>query len=98
MKLSDFISQTLAEVSAGVLKAQSERANSWIAPGHVEGQPVWAPQLVEFDVAVTDATSGEAGISVLSVGKVGGSHSREQVGRVRFSIPVYFEGLGGPSA
>jgi hypothetical protein len=51
---------------------------------------------VEFDVAVTESSakerSGEGGIEVLSLGKLGGKRKtrteQSAVNRIRFSVPI----------
>lgn len=96
MKLSDFIAETVAEISKGVRQAREAEVFPWIAPGHVENKPVWKAKDIQFDIAVTEASGGKGGISVVGFGNIGGETRTETVNRISFSLPVYFEGIGGP--
>ncbi len=90
MKLKDFVKQTLMDITNGVAEAQ-RGAPLWIAPGHVEGEKVIAPQLVSFEVGVTTNTDGGGEISVWSVGSAKAERSVEHVNKIAFSVPVYFQ-------
>ena len=96
MELDTFIEETLNNIARGVRNARSKQNSPWIAPGHVEDKPVWKAQNVEFDVAVTTSTGADGGIKILGVGSAGADHRNEHIQKIKFSIPVYFEAIGGP--
>jgi len=57
MKLSDFIHETLRDISIGVTKAKHEVGDlTAIAPGSLNGERVSVETEVNFDVAVTATT------------------------------------------
>jgi len=106
MKLREFIAETLIEIQQGVNKAISRRDEenlpgriSPIFSGPADETLDWTRlvEKVEFDVAVTEGRSaeagGEGGLEVLSV-KVGGKGSVKQehntVNRIKFSVPVLY--------
>lgn len=101
MNLSEFVTETLTEILAGVRKAQDT-----IAPmdgRHGVINPTWNDQsdladhlqTVKFDVAVTvsdQATrGGKGGIKVMSL-EIGGNAEQQQqnktVSRISFSVPI----------
>lgn len=109
MKLRDFIADALIEVQHGVQNAINRRDREGIvgriSPVFAElsnpesaDQTEWAKlvEKVEFNVAVTDATTreagGEGGLEVLSLVKLKaeGKAKIEQsaVNRIKFSVPV----------
>lgn len=93
MKLEDFVTQTLLDITRGVDKAQ-KNAPSWIAPGHVIGQTkkeILDPQYISFDVAVTTSKEGGTSINVLAFGKAEGNMSSQNVNKISFQVPVYFQ-------
>ncbi len=90
MKLDEYVKQTLLDISNGVSAAQLQSPH-WIAPGHVEGKKQISPQLVTFDIAVTVSKEGGGGIQVWSFGDLKASGSSEQINRISFSVPVYFQ-------
>ena len=90
MKLKDFVSQTLLDITNGVEEAQ-KRSPHWIAPGFVEGEKVVSPQLVAFDILVTVNKEAGGGIQVWSLGDLSAKGNSEQSNRMSFSVPVYFQ-------
>lgn len=90
MKLKDFVKQTLVDITNGVSEAQ-QGAPLWIAPGRVEGEIVTSPQMVFFEVAVTTNTEGSGEISVWSAIKAKAEGTVENVNKISFSVPVYFQ-------
>lgn len=89
MKLNEFVKQTLVDISKGVADAQEE-ALFYIAPGYVNNVRQEIGQTVKFEVAVTVNSEGSGGLSILSLGKLDGSHSRETENRISFEVPVFF--------
>jgi hypothetical protein len=99
MKLSKFISTTLAEIHQGIADAREE-SGSWIAPSTLDGERVVSEQQVLFDVAIVSSADGSGDVSVLGFGKLGSGISNEKSNRVSFAVPVYFQASrpGGPHA
>lgn len=89
MKLEEFVKQTLLDITNGVAAAQEE-TKLFIAPGVVEGKKVTASQNVSFEIAVTVTGEGNGSISVLGLGTVGGSGTREAENRISFEVPCHF--------
>ncbi|NPD18227.1 hypothetical protein [Alterinioella nitratireducens] len=89
MNLSEFVKQTLLQITDGVADAQEE-AKLFVAPGMVEGVSKTDGQLVTFEVAVTINAEGGGGISVLSFGELKGNVAKESVSRISFEVPVHF--------
>lgn len=89
MKLEDYISETLLAITNGVAKAQEESL-LYIAPGYVNEVQQDGEQQVKIEVATTVSKEGEGGISVLSFGNVSASTVSENINRVEFSVPVFF--------
>jgi hypothetical protein len=107
MKLRDSIADALMEVHYGIQNAIERRDKEGIL-GRVS--PVFSDpsnpsidwtklvEKVEFDVAVTESSSseagGEGGLEIFSLAKIGakGSTKIEQsaANRIRFSVPVLF--------
>ncbi|TNE65599.1 hypothetical protein [Celeribacter ethanolicus] len=90
MKLDEYVKRTLLDITNGVAEAQKETL-LYIAPGFVENEKVTAPQFVQFDVAVTVSKDAGAGIQVFSFGEAKGAVSSEQVNRISFEVPVFFQ-------
>jgi hypothetical protein len=90
MKLDDYVNGTLMEITNGVAAAQEE-ALLYIAPGYVNGIKQEEAQMVAFEVGLTVSKEMGGGISVFSIGDAKAGASSEQVNRVSFSIPVYFQ-------
>lgn len=90
MKLDEFVKQTLLDITNGVANAQSE-AKLFIAPGYVESKKLVAPQMVKFEVAVTVSKEAGGGISVWSIGELKAGVNSEQVNKIAFEVPVYFQ-------
>ncbi len=89
MKLNEYIKRTLLDITNGVAEAQEETL-LFIAPGIVEGERKTESQMVSFEIAVSVSGEGGGGISVLGLGELKGSASRESVNRISFEVPVYF--------
>lgn len=101
MDLKDFVKKALIDITGAIEEAKAS-SHLAIAPGYVQQNPVTEPQFIEFDVATTvveaSNTSGSGGakISVVGVGiSLGGergvSANHENVSRVKFQVPVYFQ-------
>ena len=88
MKLREYVTKTLVDVTEGVLDAQKQ-APLAIAPGMVEGTKITIPQNVSFEVMITTNKEGGGEISVLSLGAKGGMSS-QNVNKIAFQVPVYF--------
>ena len=95
MKLEEFVSETLLDITRGVKKAQ-RNAPQWIAPGNIEGKKLVEPQMVTFDVSVTVSKEAGAGIQVWSIGELNAKGSSEQSNRISFAMPVYFQAMIKP--
>jgi len=94
MKLQEFVKQTLLDIGNGVSDAQNA-SPLWIAPGLVEGKKVTEPQYVSFEIAVTINKEGGGSISVLSVAEAKAEGKFEQINKITFSVPVYFQARKG---
>ena len=90
MKLDEFVKQTLLDITNGVAEAQNQ-AKLYIAPGHVENKKLTAPQMVKFEVAVTVSKEAGGGISVWSLGELRTGINSEQINKIAFEVPVYFQ-------
>lgn len=90
MKLADYVKQTLLDITNGV-SASKKESSLWIAPGHVDGEKVFAAQLINFDIAVTVSKEGGGGIQVWSFGELNAKGSAEHSNRISFSVPIYFQ-------
>ena len=90
MKLDEYVKQTLLDITNGVAAAKLE-SKLWIAPGYVDGDKVFAPQPVSFDIAVTVNKEAGGGIQVWSFGDLKAGRSSEQVNRISFAVPIYFQ-------
>jgi hypothetical protein len=90
MKLEDFVRQTLLDVTNGVATAK-DQAKLWIAPGYVDGDKVFSPQLLNFDIAVTVSKEASGGIQVWSIGELGVKGHTEHTNRISFAVPIYFQ-------
>ena len=88
MKLDEFVKSTLLDITKGVAAAQEETL-LFIAPGFVEGERQTGGQVVSFEVAVTVSGEGGGGISVMGIGELKGSASRESANRISFEVPVF---------
>jgi hypothetical protein len=107
MNLKDFIAESLKEIIDGVIEAQKHySANEGVInpadvfyPGDtkvpVDRKTNVAPQLINFDVAVTatEGTETKGGIGVfvgaIGVGSQGKSESASSsVSRIKFSVPI----------
>ncbi|PRY77661.1 hypothetical protein CLV80_105144 [Yoonia maritima] len=89
MKLDEFVKNTLLDITKGVSEAQDESL-LYVAPGFVEGEKQTEGQFVTFEVDVTVTGEGGGGISVLGIGELKGSASREAANRISFQVPVHF--------
>jgi len=71
MKLDEYVKQALLDITKGVMEASNEAVVT-IAPSGIEGNPIFEPQLVTFDLAITESIEAGGGINVLSMadGKV----------------------------
>ncbi|WP_339862484.1 hypothetical protein [Paremcibacter congregatus] len=94
MKLKEFVKMTLLDITEGVSEAQ-QTSPSWIAPGRVEGEKVTLPQHVSFEVVVTTNKEGGGSISVLSMAEIKAEGKTEQLNRITFDVPVYFQAKKG---
>jgi hypothetical protein len=90
MKLDEYVKQTLIDITKGVSEAK-DQSLLWIAPGYVDGEKVFAAQLVSFEIAVTVSKEGSGGIQVLSFGELGAKGSAEHTNKISFSVPIYFQ-------
>ena len=90
MKLEEYVSQTLLDITNGIAAAQ-QTSKLWIAPGTFEGKKVLSPQLVSFDIAVTVNREAGAGIEVWSLVDMKAAGSSEQVNKISFAVPIYFQ-------
>lgn len=100
MELKDFVSETLAQIIAGVKAAQTaeDGANvnakmANIGGGNLlNGGTYGIATRVDFDVSVSAETEGKGGgkLQVLNIVDLGaeGSHKRTAANRVSFSVPV----------
>ncbi len=89
MKLNEFVKNSLLEITNGVKEAANE-ADVTIAPSAIEGKPIFEPQLVAFDLIVTESVEADGGISVLSIGNAKANKKTEHLNKVSFSVPVHF--------
>ncbi|MGE0503089.1 MAG: hypothetical protein AB7I79_19645 [Rhizobiaceae bacterium] len=90
MKLDEYVKQTLLDITKGVSDAKDDSL-LWIAPGYVDGEKVFAAQLVSFEIAVTVSKEGGGGIRVLAIGDLAGKGTTEHTDRISFSVPIYFQ-------
>ena len=98
MELREFVAETLKQVIEGVATAQEYAGAHGSVVGYYEEitnlDP--APQVVEFDVAITTAdetqVKGGAGIMVamLALGSQAQTdRANQMVSRIRFAVPLY---------
>ena len=90
MKIDEFVSQTLIEISKGVVRAKKD-ALVGIAPGYVDGERVFSEQLVTFEIVVTVSKEAGGSINVLSLADIKAGGNIEHTNRVSFSVPVFFQ-------
>ena len=88
MNLKDYIKDVLVSITEAVEESKKESPLS-IAPGLVEGKKITDPQFIKFEVAVTTSNEAGGGINVLPF-KAEGSHTTENINRISFEVPVYF--------
>jgi len=101
MGLSEFISQVIADINAGIVDAIN-RAESAGSPYKINPIPAgaeknWQPYTrnVEFDIALTVEKSGDVSVGFslyVFTPKVGAQGKTSSAHRVRFAIPVVFSG------
>ena len=97
MHLEEFVRRTLLDITNAVYEAR-RLAHLAIAPGYVEGSAILEPQMIHFEVAVTISTEGGGSISVWSIGDAKGQRSSQNVNKISFSVPVYFQAPNPPKA
>ena len=90
MKLEDFVKQTLLDITNGVAAAQLE-SPLWVAPGSIEGKKLTTPQMVAIEVSVTTSKEGGGSINIWSAASAKAGVSSEQLNRISFEVPVYFQ-------
>ena len=90
MKLKEFITQTLLDITEAVTEAQT-KSLLHIAPGTVEGEVVRSPSTVRFEVSVSVSSEAGGGISVWSMGDIKTGKSSAHVNNISFEVPVYFQ-------
>ena len=94
MELEKFVAEALLQVTRGVTRAKGE-ATVLIAPAYDDGDNdtsfVDAPNEVSFEVAVTTTKEGGGGIKVFSIGEASGKVSSEQLSKISFAVPVFFQ-------
>ncbi|MFC6643674.1 MULTISPECIES: trypco2 family protein [Sulfitobacter] len=93
MKLSEFVEETLSEIEAGIKNARKESNSPWIALGSIGVEPVWKQQTVDFEIAVTTSKEGGGGLKVFSAGELRAGASKEEINRISFSVPVFFNSI-----
>jgi hypothetical protein len=113
MQLKEFVENALIDILSGISSARShESLGRKIAPAHAGGHDYPGGRgvsnsaritstVVEFDVAVTTATSDSSsagGSGQIVIAKFGAdessSESNETVTRMKFSVPIILGGLG----
>ena len=94
-ELTAFVASTLKAIAAGIEEAQGTQISSAHRTG-VFGFS--APDLIEFDVAVSAKNSGKAGggmkVAVFGIGAnlgAEGAIENSTISRIRFSIPTNFK-------
>jgi hypothetical protein len=99
-ELKTFVASTLKAVAAGISDAQDVTISSAHGTG-IFGFS--APELIEFDVAVSAKLSGKAGggmkVAVFGIGaNIGAEEGTENssISRIRFSIPTNFKNTTPP--
>ena len=88
MKLDEFVMQTLVDISNGVEQAKRE-ALVHIAPASIDGETLYQPQIVRFEVAVTVNAEAGGGIKVFSLGDLKAQGSSAHTNKITFDVPVY---------
>ncbi|MEZ5811984.1 MAG: hypothetical protein R3D45_11285 [Rhizobiaceae bacterium] len=96
MKLDEYVKQTLLDITKGVSEAK-DKSKVWIAPGYVDGEKVYSEQSVRFEIVVTTSKEGSGGIQVLSFGELGAKGSAENINKISFAVPVYFQAPQEPT-
>jgi len=89
VRLDEYIEKSLIDISKGVTAAQ-KKANVTIAPGAIEGKPVFEPQMVKFEVEVTTSLDGGGKINVLSLADLNIGGERMKSHKLTFEVPVHF--------
>ena len=96
-ELQTFVASTLRAIAAGIEEAQGTKISSAHGTGEFGFS---APELIEFDVAVsakrTGSTDGGMKVAVFGIGaNLGGKEGSEDstVSRIRFSVPTKFKDL-----
>lgn len=90
MKLDEYVKQTLVDISKGVSEAKTESLVG-IAPGYVDGEKVFAAQMISFEIIVTTEKEAGGGIRVLSLGDLEVGGKIQHVNRISFEVPVFFQ-------
>ncbi len=105
MDLKTFIAESLTQIAEGIEEAQKSDSGAIFSPRidyTDKGRPrlaggmvTYAPQMIEFDVAVTVTESdgekggGKIGVSFLNIGgEMTTSSENSSTSRIRFEIPV----------
>lgn len=105
MDLKTFIAESLTQIAEGIREAQKSDSGAIISPRIAytdkdtprlaTGMFSHAPQMIEFDVAVTvteadgEKGGGKIGVSFLNVGgEITTSSKNTSTSRIRFEIPV----------
>ncbi len=90
MKLDEYVKQTLVDIAKGVSEAKDE-ALVGIAPGYVDGEKVFAAQMISFEIIVTTEKEAGGGIRVLSLGDIKAGGNIQNTNRISFDVPVFFQ-------
>ena len=90
MKLDEYVKQTLVDIAKGVSEAKKE-ALVGIAPGYVDGEKVFAAQMISFEINVTTEKEAGGGIKVLSLGDLKAGGKTLHTNKITFEVPVFFQ-------
>ena len=96
MDLRTFVHRTIADIMSGVDDARREFGVA-VAPGVVNGKPVYEARTVDFEIAITSSSDGSGGVKVVAIADVSGSVKQESMNRISFSVPVYFNQMENPN-
>ena len=90
MKLKDFVERTILDITEGVAAAQKSSPH-WVAPGRVNDEVQMHPQMISFEVVVTTSKEVDGSIDVWSIATGKGAVSSENVNKISFEVPIYFQ-------
>ena len=100
MDIKEFVSETLSQVTEAIENNSSSLETGGRSVKELEKMNMFSlysgwVTYVDFDIAVTESSSGEGGakLQIAGVGGIGGEKriGSETVSRVKFRVPIQFD-------